>query len=251
MATYLPARTLKLFVYHTPELTPIDSLPDCAVVIDVLRATTTIATALDAGAEAVQAFRDIEELITKSTDWPDQKRLRAGERGGKQVDGCDLGNSPLDCTPELMAGKRLFLSTTNGTRALQRVEKSPTVVTAAMVNYQSVIDYLRKKQPETVWLVGSGWQGTYSLEDTVCAGAIAKVFYTKDVEVIGNDEVVAAIALYSQWQNDLVKMFELASHGKRLLGLNNRADLEYCAQENILDVLPIQTELGVLKAIRG
>ena len=249
MAKYLSARTLKLFVYHTPELTPTDSLPDCAVVIDVLRATTTIATALDAGAEAVQAFRDIEELLTKSADWPSQKRLRAGERGGKQVEGCDLGNSPLDCTSELVAGKRLFLSTTNGTRALQRVEQASTVVTAAMVNYQSVIDYLQKKQPDTVWLVGSGWQGSYSLEDTVCAGAIAKAFYEEDIEVIGNDEVVAAIALYSQWQDNLVGMFELASHGQRLFRLNNRADLEYCAEENILDILPMQTELGVLKAI--
>ena len=74
---------MKLFVYHTPELTPTDSLPDCAVVIDVLRATTTIATALDAGAEAVQAFSDIDELIQQSNLWLPEKRLRAGERGGK------------------------------------------------------------------------------------------------------------------------------------------------------------------------
>ncbi|NES87564.1 MAG: 2-phosphosulfolactate phosphatase, partial [Moorea sp. SIO2B7] len=97
---------MKLFVYHTPELTPTDSLPDCAVVIDVLRATTTIATALNAGAEAVQAFSDIEKLMQVSEAWHPDKRLRAGERGGAKVDGFDLGNSPLDCTPDVVKGKR-------------------------------------------------------------------------------------------------------------------------------------------------
>ena len=135
---------MKLFVYHTPESTPPDSLPDCAVVIDVLRATTTIATALDAGAEAVQAFSNIEELIRQSELWSKEKRLRAGERGGVTVEGFDLGNSPLDCTPQVVKDKRLFLTTTNGTRALQRVAKAPQVITAAQVNRQAAVNlYLR------------------------------------------------------------------------------------------------------------
>ncbi|MEC4894570.1 MAG: 2-phosphosulfolactate phosphatase family protein [Oscillatoria sp. PMC 1051.18] len=237
---------MKIFHYHTPELTPTDSLPDCAVVIDVLRATTTIATALNAGAEAVQAFSDIDKLMQVSASLPPEKVLRAGERGGAKVEGCDLGNSPLDCTPEVVRGKRLFLTTTNGTRALQRVEKSPVVITGAMVNRHTVVDYLQEKQPETLWLVGSGWQGAYSLEDSVCAGAIALSFFQADPAVVGNDEIIGAIALYQQWQSQLVQMFELASHGKRLLGLDCREDLEYCAKTDILDVLPIQTEPGIL-----
>jgi 2-phosphosulfolactate phosphatase len=239
---------VKLFVYHTPELTLDNDLPDCAVVIDVLRATTTIATALNAGAEAVQAFRDIDELMQVSEAWLPEKRLRAGERGGAAVEGCDLGNSPLDCTPQLMAGKRLFLSTTNGTRTLQRVEKSTTVLTAATINRQAVVNYLLEKQPETVWLVGSGWEGGYSLEDTVCAGAIAHslIEAAKDIIAIGNDEVIAAVALYSQWQNNLLDLLVKASHGQRLLKLGCDEDLKYCAQIDFLDVLPIQREPGVL-----
>lgn len=85
---------MKLFVYHTPELTPTDSVPDCAIAIDVLRATTTIATALHAGAEAVQAFSDMDKLMQVSEEWPAEKRLRAGERGGAKVAGCDLGTLP-------------------------------------------------------------------------------------------------------------------------------------------------------------
>lgn len=240
---------MQFFIYHTPELTPTDSLPDCAIVIDVLRATTTIATALNAGAEAVQAFSDINKLMVQSDPWPAEKRLRAGERGGRQVEGCDMGNSPLFCTPEKVKDKRLFLSTTNGTRALQRVENAPIVLTAAQVNRRAAVEYLRQKQPETVWLVGSGWQGDYSLEDTVCAGAIAQPFYDENAEIVGNDEVLGAISLYDRWQDKLVDLFCQASHGKRLLGLNLRDDLEYCAKTDILDILPMQTEKGVIKAV--
>ncbi len=239
---------MKLFVYHTPELTPTDHLPDCAVVIDVLRATTTIATVLEAGAEAVQTFSDIEKLMTVSERWLPEKRIRAGERGGAKVEGFDLGNSPLDCTPETVTNKRFFLTTTNGTRALQRVENAPTVITAAMINRQAAVNYLVNSQPETVWLVGSGWEGGYSLEDTVCAGAIAHALMSdnaQEVEV-SNDEVIAAIALYAQWHDNLLEMFRRSSHGQRLLRLNSHEDLQYCAKSDIIEVLPIQKEPGVL-----
>ncbi len=237
---------MKFFIYHTPELTPTDTLPDCAVVIDVLRATSTIATALKVGAEAVQTFSSLEELIEVGKQWPKEKRLLAGERGGAKVEGCDLGNSPLDCTAELMADKRLFLTTTNGTRALQRVELANSVITAAMINRRTAVRYLLEKQPETVWLVGSGWEGGYSLEDTVCAGAIADLLVQTENVAVGNDEVIAAITLYQQWQHNLLGLFEKASHGQRLLRLNCDEDLKYCATLDLLDVLPIQKEPSVL-----
>jgi 2-phosphosulfolactate phosphatase len=241
---------VKLFIYHTPELTPTDHLPDCAIAIDVLRATTTISTALNAGAEAVQVFSDMEKLMQVSEEWLPEKRLRAGERGGATVAGCDLGNSPLDCTPERVQGRRLFISTTNGTRALQRIQDAPVVLAAALVNRKAVVEYIVAQQPETIWLVGSGWEGSYSLEDTVCAGAIAHSLRTQLncplEELVGNDEVVGAISLYAQWKDQLLAMFHQASHGKRLLRLGVVEDLKYCAQTDTLDVLPIQKEPGVL-----
>lgn len=241
---------MKLFVYHTPELTPTDSVPDSAIAIDVLRATSTIATALNAGAEAVQVFSNMEKLMQVSEDWPEKKRLRAGERGGAKVPGCDLGNSPLDCTPELVQGRRLFISTTNGTRALQRVQNASVVLAAALINRQAVVKYTVAQKPETVWLVGSGWEGSFSLEDTACAGAIAHSLLTELGCPLdgfaGNDEVIGAIALYREWQDKLLELFHHASHGKRLLRLNCHEDLKYCSQTDILDVLPIQREPGVL-----
>jgi len=243
---------VKIFIYHTPELTPIDTVPECAIAVDVLRATSTMATVLAAGGEAVQVFSDLDQLMTVSEQWPSEKRLRAGERGGAKVAGFELGNSPLDCTAELVAGRRLFISTTNGTRALKRIQNAPIVLAAALINRASVVKFLLEKQPETVWIVGSGWEGSYSLEDTVCAGAIAHSIWQQTncplEEISGNDEVVSAIALYSQWQNDLLGLLHKASHGQRLLRLECLEDLKYCSQTDTLDILAIQTELGVLKS---
>ncbi|MGB6297805.1 MAG: 2-phosphosulfolactate phosphatase family protein [Rivularia sp. (in: cyanobacteria)] len=242
---------MKLFIYHAPEETPTQEMPECAIAVDVLRATTTMATVLAHGGEAVQFFSDLDKLVEVSEKFPSDKRLRAGERGGAKVPNFDLGNSPLDCTQEVVEGKRLFISTTNGTRALQRIQEAQTVITGAFVNLSSVVEYLAKKKPENVWMVGSGWQGSYSLEDTACAGAIAHHLLEKTKlsidDVAGNDEVVAAMALYSQWKDDLLQMFKYASHGKRLLGLDCNDDLKYCSQIDTLDVLPMQQEPGVLK----
>jgi len=243
---------VKLFVYHTPELAPTKEIPDCAIAVDVLRATSTIATVLAAGGEAVQVFSNLDKLMEVSEQWPAEKRLRAGERGGAKVAGFELGNSPLDCTPDLVQGRRLFISTTNGTRALQRIQTSPAVLAAALINRAAIVQYLLEKQPETVWIVGSGWEGSFSLEDTVCAGAIAHSLVEKSQvspdELAGNDELISAIALYSQWQDNLLGLLHHASHGKRLLRLECHEDLKYCSQTDILDVLPIQREIGVLKS---
>ncbi len=241
---------MKLSIFHTPELTPAKTTADCAIAVDVLRATSTIVTALSAGAEAVQVFSDLDKLLQVSADWDPAKRIRAGERGGGKVDGFDFGNSPLDCTPALMTGRRLFMSTTNGTRALQCIEAAPTVLAAALINRAAVVQHVLEKNPETVWIVNSGWEGSFALEDTVCAGAIAHSLHLAlgiplD-ELADNDEVTGAVTLYEAWQHDLLGLFHHASHGKRLLRLEAHTDLQYCAQTDVLNTLPIQREVGVL-----
>ena len=242
---------MKFSHFHTPEQTPTDSLPDCAIAIDVLRATTTMAQALHVGAEGIQPFSNIEKLFADSESWPAEKRIRAGERGGKKVDGFDFGNSPRECTPEQFAGRRLFISTTNGTRALQRIQPAPMVLTAALVNRASVVDYLLEHQPKTVWMVSSGWEGTYALEDTVCAGAMVQAIVEKSglslADLTDNDEVVGAVTLFQQWREQLLELLHHSSHGKRLLRLNNPEDIAFCAQLDVLPVVPLQASPGVLK----
>ena len=251
---------MEIFVYHTPDQVPDISkkarkggltldLPACAIVIDVLRATTTMATALESGAEAIQVFDDLDELFRISKRWPTERRLLAGERGGEKLEDFDLGNSPSECIPARVGGKRLFMSTTNGTRALERVQRVPILLTAALTNRAAVVRYLLREQPHTVWIVAAGWRGGFSLEDTICAGAIAcALSVERDSDCAGDDESIAAMALFERWQTRLPQLLRYAHHGRGLAALGCEQDLDYCARLDSVDVVPLQVEPGVLKA---
>jgi len=224
--------------------------PDAAVVIDVLRATTTIAWALHNGAEAVQAFADLDQLRAEANAWPAERRLLLGERGGSKISGFDLGNSPVAVTPEVVQGKRLFMSTTNGTRALQRVRGVSCLHTVALPNRRAVAERLLQERREQILILGSGWEGTYSLEDSLAAGALAALLVEAGAAV-ANDELQAALALWRQWEHDPEACLRTASHGQRLMGLGNHdADFSCCAGLDQLSVVPTQVEPGVLRAIR-
>ena len=238
-----------------PEVVPpAEGGPDAAVVIDVLRATTTIAFSLERGAEAVEAFADLAKLEAAASAWPEQSRLRAGERGGKRIDGYDLGNSPVAITPELVAGKRIFMSTTNGTRSLAAVKAVPLLLTACLPNRTAVATSLWQKRCEKVWIVGSGWEGDYSLEDSLAAGAVAAALLTiaaasQRPARIANDEMYVALAVWHQWGQDTEGCLRAASHGQRLMGIGNHdADFACCASVDSLQIVPFQAEPGVLKA---
>ncbi len=211
--------------------------PDAAVVIDVLRATTTIAWALHNGAEAVQTFADLDELRSEANAWPEAKRLLVGERGGSKLDGFDLGNSPVSVVPETVKGKRLFMSTTNGTRSLHRVREVACVLTVALPNREAVAKRLIQDQPEQVWMVGSGWEGTYSLEDSLAAGALAESLLAAGASV-ANDEMQAALSLWAQWKDSPEACLRIASHGQRLIRLGDHdADFQRCAGIDQLSVV--------------
>ena len=237
-----------------PPVVPVaEGGPDAAVVIDVLRATTTIAWALENGAEAIEAFADLAALETAAQAWPASQRLRAGERGGQTVAGYDLGNSPLAVTPSVVGGKRIFMSTTNGTRSLAAVRDVPLLLTACLPNRSAVARRLLQRQCETVWIVGSGWEGDYSLEDSLAAGAVASAATELAVAPhrgvsLGNDEMLAALALWQQWHLDTETCLRAASHGQRLIRLGNHdPDFACCAAVDSLQVVPVQAEPGVLR----
>ena len=241
---------MQVFYFHVPAEMPADCQPEAAVVIDVLRATTTIAWALHNGAEAVQAFADLDQLRAEADAWPAERRLLLGERGGSKIEGFDLGNSPVAVTPEVVQGKRLFMSTTNGTRALQRVRGVDCLLTVALPNRRAVAERLLQERHEQILILGSGWEGTYSLEDSLAAGALAALLVEAGAAV-ANDELEAALALWKQWAHDPEACLRTASHGKRLMGLGNHdADFSCCAGLDQLKVVPTQVEPGVLRAIR-
>ena len=240
---------MKLSYFHVAGDVPYDVKSQTAVVIDVLRATTTIACALNNGAEAVQAFADLAELEKQSSAWPPSRRLLLGERGGKMIDGFDLGNSPVAVTSELVKGKRLFMSTTNGTRALNRVSSAKVVYTMALINRRAVAEKLIMNQPKEILILGSGWEGSYSLEDSLAAGSLASFLLESSGNTcqVMNDELFAAIALWSSWKNDIEQCLRKATHGQRLERLGNHDDDFLCCSElDSISVIPTQREQGVL-----
>ena len=242
---------MRVSYFHVAADVPLGNLPDTSVVIDVLRATTTIAYALKNGAEAVETFENLDQLRQKAFKWPAQKRLLLGERGGRKIDDFDMGNSPDGVTPKLVLDKRLFMSTTNGTRSLERVRKSRALFTMAFANRKALGEKLLVQQPKDIWIVGSGWEGAYSLEDSFAAGSLIAYLLEngKDSIEVVNDELTAAHALWNCWKHDIEGCLRISSHGKRLVGLGDHdADFRCCAQIDQINLVPSQVEPGVLCA---
>ena len=241
---------LNLTYYHVASDVP-ENNSEIAVVIDVLRATTTIGWALKNGADSIEVFADLDLLREKAQKWDPKKRLMLAERGGKKIDGFDLGNSPLTVTKKVVEGKRLFMSTTNGTKALQKVENSKFLFPMALTNRKAVADKIISLNENNVLILGSGWEGSYSLEDSLAAGALADYllkFNKTEVNIV-NDELNAALALWNFWKDDVLKCLKTATHGKRLASIGNyEDDFKCCSQIDCLDIVPTQVERGVIRA---
>ena len=241
---------INLTYYHVANDVP-DVSPDIAVVIDVLRATTTISWALKNGADSIQVFADLDLLKESAIKWHADERLMLGERGGKKLDGFDLGNSPLSVTKKIVNGKRLFMSTTNGTKSLQKVQHAKHLFAMGLPNRRAVAEKIISLRSENVLILGSGWEGSYSLEDSLAAGALASYLEKKcDLEVnIVNDELQSALALWNFWKDDILKCLKTATHGKRLTSLGNyEEDFKCCSELDCLDIVPAQVERGIIRA---
>mgnify|MGYP001166596459 CR=1 FL=1 len=241
---------INLNYFHVADDVP-ETDSDIAVVIDVLRATTTISWALKNGADSIQVFSDLNLLKDTANKWDADKRLILAERGGKKINGFDLGNSPLSVTKEKVQGKRLFMSTTNGTKSLKKVQNVKYLFAMALPNRKVVAERIMSLNKKNVIILGSGWEGSYSLEDSLAAGALAS--YLKEnanCEVnISNDELEAALALWNIWKNDILGCLKTATHGKRLTSLGDyENDFKCCSELDCLDIVPTQVERGVIRA---
>ena len=203
------------------------------------------------GADSIQVFSDLDLLNDTAKRWDSDKRLMLAERGGKKINGFDLGNSPLSVTKEIVQGKRLFMSTTNGTKSLKKVQNVKYLFAMALPNRKVVAERIMSLSKKNVLILGSGWEGSYSLEDSLAAGALA--FYIKEnfkYEVnISNDEMQASLALWNVWKNDILGCLKTATHGKRLTSLGDyEDDFKCCSELDCLDVVPAQVERGVIRA---
>ena len=199
------------------------------IVIDVLRACSTIITALYNGCRYIIPIIDpTEGFRLKKTD----DVILAGERNGIKLNGYELGNSPAEFTTDRVKGKIVVMCSTNGTKAIEKSKAGAESIIAAFLNIQTVIEYIDKRN-KNVTILCSGKLGRHSLEDIVCAGMIVENLNTEYT-----DTAFIAEAAYKNYKNSIYQCLKISEHGKYLTKLGFAADLKYCSQIDLFKVLP-------------
>jgi len=203
------------------------------VVIDVLRATSSIVYGIDNGATAIIPVANVEDCLNYS----DKGFLLAAERDGQVVEGYDFGNSPFSYTTEKVGGRTVVLTTTNGTKALHMARKrAHQVVMGSFLNLQALCNWL-KIQDKSVLLLCAGWKDKFNLEDTLFAGAVVAELRKEFTHF--DDSSVAAEDLYKLAKDDLRSYLHKSSHSHRLAELNIEEDVRFCLQLNLCQAIPV------------
>lgn len=234
---------MKLSVALLPRLirTDIDLSQCCAVVIDVLRATTVMAQAISSGAESIVTCSEVDEakLESLASDIP---ALLCGERHCKMIEGFDCGNSPAEYTKDRTRKKRIVLTTTNGTAAIKSVTKSQQVLTAAFSNLS--VTSSRLHQQDSVLLVCAGTNGEITYEDVLCAGAVASRLCDQSSDIELDDSAVIALPTWREFENSglsLKKALSRSQGGRNLISVGYASDIELCAEIDSCNVLVERT----------
>lgn len=215
------------------------------VIIDVLRATSTIATALYNGAKCVIPVDSVSRCIElgKQIDG-----ITAGERDGKIAEGLEYGNSPFEYPAEFVKNKTLVLTTTNGTRLLHMAldKGAKGIITGSFPNLTAVCNYL-KEQNQNVVLGCAAWKDKINIEDTLFAGAV--IMNIKEHFTVNCDASHMAETMYDKAKKDMFGFMKKnnASHYNRLMGFGLEKDIRYCLTPDGADVLPVY-EAGKLVA---
>jgi 2-phosphosulfolactate phosphatase len=210
------------------------------VVADILRATSSITTALAHGVEAIRPVETLAECL----ELIEQGYIGAAERGGQKVDGFDLGNSPIDYMQDRLHGQRIAMTTTNGTMAIARTRDANQVIVGSFLNYGPVVNYL-KNLPYDVLLVCAGWKGKVNMEDTLFAGAVLDGLH--GVFEMDGDAARAALHLYRKARKDLFGFLQGASHVERLLHLGLENDIRFCLEFDKYPIVPVLKQDHLVK----
>ncbi|GAB3835070.1 2-phosphosulfolactate phosphatase [Hymenobacter jeollabukensis] len=229
-------------ICFSPELLPLYQLEGrVAVIVDILRATSSIVTALANGVTHVFATAELDECTALGRQ---HGCLTAAERNGVQAEGFDLGNSPFGYLPGSALetrGRAVAISTTNGTQALRRSLGADAVVIGAFLNLQAVADFARRQQKD-VLVVCAGWKGQFCLEDTVFGGALAERL-ADTFDVRSSDATLAALHLWQQAKPDLEGYLLQSAHVRRLNHLEAHQDFAFCLRlDEYPATLPIWRE---------
>lgn len=243
-------------VHLLPSLAPAGQLAGgLAVVIDVLRATTTIVHALAAGCKAVRICGEVAEAREIADQMRAGRVLLGGERDGLPLPGFDLGNSPRDYRASTCKGCTVVLTTTNGTRALLRAAEADRVLAAAFVNYSAVCEQLRL-DARPVHIVCSGTDGEIALEDTLLAGAFVD-FLSECADVELNDAARLAWDCFENHGRVLHGALEVGKGGARLRSLGYDDDIKAAAEIDTHALVPelrrdpLRMEVGTVGMVKS
>ena len=235
---------MKLDVYFTPlGLTAGDLAGRGVVVIDALRATTTIIAALANGARAVVPAASSEEAVRMTANLERDGFVLAGERKYLPIPGFALGNSPREMTPEVVGGKTVFLATTNGTPALVAAQGAEPVLVGAAVNFGALAERARElfvARGDLV-VICSGREKQFALEDAYVAGRLVKSLKGRLRRLALNDGASVALGLTQRYE-DWLDAFTACEAGRQLNELDMGEDVKFSATRDRFTIVPAYAE---------
>jgi len=209
-----------------------------ALVIDVLRATSMVVATFDAGCARVIPVSDAAAARERARAMAPDPVLLAGERGGDRIEGFDLGNSPLDCTPESVGGRTLLLTTTNGTAAMLKASQADAAAVAALTNVGAAVRWAVLTGKD-VTVLCAGEKGGFSLEDAVCAGLLAEGIARVAAGATLSDAAQAARCLGILYGARLDRLRDDSGWARHLEARARGADLDCCLRLDTSDVVPV------------
>ncbi|MEX0723921.1 MAG: 2-phosphosulfolactate phosphatase [Gracilimonas sp.] len=220
-----------------------------AVIIDVLRASSSITTAISHGAKKIIPVADMSDAMKIATTMDQKDYLLCGEKNGTKIEGYHLGNSPAEYEPDVVEGKTLIFNTTNGTKAIKKASLANEVYVGSFLNQQSILNALKEHDDEIV-LICSGWQGRLAIEDTLFAGSLLHAISGGNLPDSAKDGAKVAFGLFEKYGDDLEGAISKSDHAKRLAELVPNDDIAFCCKVNEFDVLPGMRD-GILTNLNG
>lgn len=235
METFELPHQRKLEVCISPALFPVYyRSKDCVVVvIDVFRATSAICTAFEHGVNSIIPVASIEDAL----EYKQKGYLVAAERNGEVVEGFDMGNSPFSYMDASLKGRDIVLTTTNGTKAIERAKAADKILIGSFLNLSAVVRALERENKNVI-LLCAGWKDRFNLEDTLFAGAVINKLKENPIFTGLADSSLAALSLFEQAKDDLNGFLKKSSHRNRLAKLDLEQDIEYCLRIDISDKVP-------------
>ena len=242
METIEEAHQRKIEVCYSPALFPVyyNNSNCVVVVIDIFRASSAICTAFQYGVKRIIPVATVDEAI----EYKAKGYLVAAERHGEVVEGFDKGNSPFSYMDQDLAGKEIVLTTTNGTKAIERAKAADRIIIGSFLNISAVCNYLINMNKNVI-LLCAGWKDRFNMEDTLFAGAVIHELKEHEVFTGLADSSIAAEKLYSIAKSDISDFLTTTSHRRRLKRLNLEKDIAYCLQRDITELVPVYKGNGL------